>query len=334
MIVLTGASGFLGAHILQQLVASGKKVKALKRAQSDLSFVRRVFEKFGQAGDWQKVEWVDADVLDYFALEDAFVGADTVIHAAAMVSFLEKDRASMYRVNVDGTANVVNACLHQKITDLVFISSIAALGRSDLSEPISEKTPWKNSPDNSWYALSKNAAEREVWRGSEEGLNVLVLNPGVILGYAEWNKSSGKIFTQINKGIPFYTAGSNGFVDVLDVCRALILLLSSNIRNEKFVMVSESVLFKDMMHIVADELKVKAPQKQISPFMLNMTVRLSGLWSKISRKEPVLSKEIAKTAQKNSRYINTKIQESINFKFTPVEQSLRTTATYFKEENI
>ncbi|HEY8367519.1 MAG TPA: NAD-dependent epimerase/dehydratase family protein [Bacteroidia bacterium] len=332
MIVLTGASGFLGAHILQNLLASGYKVRAIIRANSDLSFAKRVVEKYGNAADWNKIDWFEADILDYFSLERAFEGATTVIHAAAMVSFWEKDRAQMYKVNVDGTANVVNACLYCKVKELVYISSIAALGRSDLDEPISEKTPWKNSPDNSWYALSKNAGEREVWRGTEEGLPAIILNPGVIIGYAEWNKSSGKIFSQIKKGIPYYTSGANGFVDVKDVCKALIALLQSEVRNERFVLVSETVPFKKMIEVIASELKVKAPQKEISPLLLKIAVKLSGIWAKISGKEPILSSELAKTSQKQSQYLNTKIQETIHFKFTPVEDSLRRTAQEFEAE--
>lgn len=332
MIVLTGASGFLGAHILQNLLASGYTVRAIKRSNTDLRFAKRVVDKYGVASDWGKIEWFDADILDYFSLESAFEGATTVIHAAAMVSFWEKDRAEMYRVNVDGTANVVNACLYRNVKELVYISSIAALGRSDLDEPISEKTPWKNSPDNSWYALSKNAAEREVWRGTEEGLPAIILNPGVIIGYAEWNKSSGKIFSQIYKGIPYYTSGANGFVDVKDVCKALILLLQSTIRNERFVLVSETISFKKMIDVIASEMKVKAPNKKISPFLLKIAVKASGVWSKISGKEPILSPELAKTSQKQSVYLNNKIQEVIPFTFTPIEYSLRSTAKDFMEE--
>lgn len=334
MIVVTGASGFLGAHILQMLIANGEHVRAIRRNSSDLDFVKRVFHNFGNAHDFEKIEWFDADILDYFSLENAFQNAHTVIHAAAMVSFANKDKAKMYQINVNGTENVVNACLFQNVKDLIFISSIAALGRSDLSEPITESTPWKNSPDNSWYALSKNAAEREVWRGAEEGLNVIVLNPGVIIGYADWNHSSGKIFKSINKGIPFYTSGANGFVDVRDVVNILIKLKDSEIRNEKFILVSETLSFKNMMEIVAQELHVKAPKSSISPNVLKPIIKITNWFSNLTGKDPVLSPDLARTAFKWSEYKNDKIKNTLQFEFKPVAKSLKETAQWFKKEAI
>lgn len=333
MIVITGATGFLGAHVLQMAVAKYGRVKAVIRSSSDLSFVTRVFERYAaDASDIDKVEWVQGDILDYFSLEQAFEGAGTVLHCAATVSFWKKKRAEMYRVNADGTANVVNACLHCGVKNLLYVSSIAALGRADLSEPISEKTPWKNSPENSWYAVSKNAAEREVWRGCEEGLSVLVINPGVILGYADWERSSGRIFKTLAKGTSFYTGGSNGFVDVRDVASALFALYEAGVRNEKFVLVSETLPFKDFFTQMATALHAKVPAKRIGTGWLRLLARLSEGLSALTGKEPALTAEIARTSTQNSIYDNRKIQEAIGFAFTPLSETIRRTAQLYLEE--
>jgi len=333
MIVVTGATGFLGAHILQLAVEKYGKVRAIARPGSDFSFVKRVFMRYaGDVSLLDKVEWVQGDILDYFSLEQAFEGAGTVIHCAATVSFWKKRRAEMYRVNADGTANVVNAALHCGVKDLLFVSSIAALGRADLSEPVSEKTPWKNSPENSWYAVSKNAAEREVWRGSEEGLNVLVVNPGVILGYADWERSSGRIFKTVAGGLPFYTGGSNGFVDVRDVAAALFALYDAGIRAEKFVLVAETRSFKDLLNDIASALQVKAPARSISAGWLRIMARFSEWFAYISGREPAITPEVARTSSQKSSYDNRKIQEKIGFRFTPLSDTIQHTAALYLEE--
>jgi len=333
MIVITGASGFLGAHVLQMAVEKYGHVKALARSSSDLSFVKRVFARYAaDASDIDKVEWVQGDILDYFSLEQAFEGAETVVHCAATVSFWKKKRAEMYRVNTDGTANVVNACLYRGVKNLLYVSSIAALGRADLTEPVSERTPWKNSPENSWYAVSKNAAEREVWRGCEEGLNVIVVNPGVILGYADWERSSGRIFKTLARGMSFYTGGSNGFVDVRDVASALFALYEAGIRNEKFVLVSETLTFRDFLGQMATALKAKIPGRHIGTGWLRLLARLNETFSALTGKEPAITSEIARTFTQNSVYDNRKIQEAIGFTFTPLSETIQRTAQLYLEE--
>lgn len=332
MIVLTGANGFLGAHVLCKLVASGKKVRAIKREDSNLDFVKSVFDRFGNLSDFEKVEWVNADVLDYFSLEDAFEGAQTVIHTAAMVSFGKKNRKSMYQINVLGTAHVVNACLYRKVGTLIHFSSIAALGSSDFSMPVNETSPWKNSPDTSWYARSKQAAESEVWRGVEEGLNALVLNPGVILGYADWNKSSGRIFTRARKGIPGYTTGTNGFVDVQDVVNISMALLDSPIRNERFILVSESLPFKRILELICNEIRAKTPSRSIPEKAMYALANLNEIWSSFSGKEPALTKDLVKSLYKITHYDNSKIKNAISFEFKSVEKSIHETALYFLQE--
>jgi dihydroflavonol-4-reductase len=191
MILVTGGTGLVGSHLLYDLVKSGASVRALKRAGSDLKGVLKTFSFYSQVPEelFSRIQWVEGDIEDMASLEDAMEGADKVYHCAAIVSFLPQDRSAMLRVNVEGTANVVNACLQKQVSKLCHVSSIASLGRNSTSDLVNEETHWKTSPQNSWYAISKYGAEREVWRGAEEGLKVVVVNPSVILGPGSWNKS-------------------------------------------------------------------------------------------------------------------------------------------------
>ena len=190
MIVVTGGTGLVGAHLLYDLCKKHEHVRALKRQNSDLKQVKKTFFYYSHDAEnlFQKIEWVNADVTDYFSLEDAFKDAKQVYHVAAMVSFHEKDNRKMMEINVKGTANVVNAALHHKIEKLCYVSSIAALGRPDANELATEETPWKDSDKSTAYSISKYKAELEVWRGIEEGLNAVIVNPSVILGPAKFSQ--------------------------------------------------------------------------------------------------------------------------------------------------
>ena len=231
MILVTGGTGLVGTHLLYDLVRSGKKVRALKRNSSDISSVKKVFSYYSSDVDelMKEIEWVNADLLDVYTLLDVMEGVTDVYHCAAMVSFEPKHIDEMLRVNIEGTANMVNAALEKGIRKFCHISSIATVGRSEHGAVSTEETFWKSSPDNSNYAISKYGAEREVWRAAEEGLNVVIVNPSLIIGAGNWQQSSSNMFSKAYKGIKFYTDGENGFVDVRDVASVAIKLMESKI---------------------------------------------------------------------------------------------------------
>jgi nucleoside-diphosphate-sugar epimerase len=178
-VLITGGTGFLGAYIIQELVEKGYTVRALRRTDKQPFFI--------PSHIFNKVEWVTGDILDVMSLSDAMEGMDTVIHAAAKVSFLPKEKAELYKINIEGTANVVNMALEKNIRRFVHISSVAAIGRTAKEEVVTEEKKWVQSRMNTYYAISKHYAEMEVWRGMGEGLDVIVVNPTTILGYGDWN---------------------------------------------------------------------------------------------------------------------------------------------------
>ena len=326
MILVTGGTGFLGSYIIKQLVEKGYAVRAIRRS-SKLPFwiSKEIIDT---------VEWMDGDVLDVVALQDAMEGVDTVIHSAAIVSFAKKDRKEMYQVNVEGTANVVNMALEKNVRRLIHISSVAALGRSENGGHVNEEKKWEESKANTHYGKSKFKAELQVWRGISEGLEAVIVNPSTILGYGDWSSSSCAIFKSIYYGFKWYTPGINGFVDVDDVARATILLLESTINEERYIVSGDSWSFQKLQNTIADGFEKKRPYKQTTPFLLSVAWRMEKLKSLFTGKKPLLTKESANVAQSKTWFDNDKILAVLpGFTFTPLEETINKACQLYKSAN-
>ncbi|MBI5372778.1 MAG: SDR family NAD(P)-dependent oxidoreductase [Sphingobacteriales bacterium] len=315
-ILVTGGTGFLGSYIIKELVKKNYPVRAIRRGNKT---------PFWIPGDITgKVEWVEGDILDVVALQDAMEGVDTVIHAAAVVSFSRKERNRLYQVNVEGTANVVNMALEKNVRRLVHISSVAALGRTTGGGHVNEEKKWEDSKVNTHYAKSKFKAELHVWRGISEGLDAVILNPGTILGYGDWSQGSCAIFKQIYKGFPWYTPGINGFVDVEDVARATVLLMESSISEERFIVNGDNWPFKKLQDAMAAGFGKKAPYREATPFLLQSAWRIEKLKSLFTGRRPLLTRESARVAISQTWFDNDKILKALpGFSFTPLEQTIK-----------
>ncbi len=319
---VTGGTGLVGAYLLRYLVRAGVRVRALKRANSPMNLVADVADK---------VEWVEGDILDVATLEEAMRGVTEVYHSAAMISFDPRDRERMFAVNIEGTANVVNMCLLLNVRRLLYVSSIAALGRETGVEEVDESAKWSNSSLNSNYAISKFRGESEVWRGRAEGLNVLVVNPSTILGSGYWDKGSAALFKTVGKGMRYYPAGTTGFVDVRDVAKAMIELMNSDIEGERFILNSENMSWRDFMGLVAEQLGKAAPAKLVSGWSLEVFWRLEWLRSQLSGGTPLLTRETIRNTAHTFYYNNAKVREAIAYEFLPVAASVHETAAQFLE---
>ena len=316
MVLVTGGTGFLGAYIIKHLVEKGYTVRAIRRSNKLPAFIPNEI--------LDKVEWVEGDVLDIVSLEEAMERIDTVIHAAAMVSFSKKEQKLMYQVNVEGTANVVNIAMEKNIKRFVHISSIAAIGRKADGGHVNEATKWEESKVNTHYAKSKYRSELEVWRGISEGLNAVILNPSTILGYSDWNTGSSAIFKNVYNEFKWFTSGVNGFVDVEDVAAATVLLLESTISEERFIINGDHWPFRKLMDTMAENFKKKKPAKEATPFLLGIAWRIEKLKSFFTGKKPLLTKESAKVAVSKTWFDNDKFLEAFpQFSFTPLEQTIR-----------
>jgi dihydroflavonol-4-reductase len=316
MVLVTGGTGFLGSYIIKQLMEKGYAVRAIRRSSKTPSWIPSTV--------FSKVEWVEGDVLDVVSLEDAMEGVDTVIHSAAVVSFVKKDRKAMYQTNVDGTANMVNIALEKNIKRFVHISSVAALGRSAGGGHVNEEKKWEESKVNTHYAKSKYKAEVEVWRGVSEGLNAVILNPSTILGYGDWNSSSCAIFKNIYEGFKWYTTGINGFVDVEDVARAAVLLMESTISEQRFIINGDNWTFKKLQDTIADGFNKKRPSKEATASLMNVAWRIEYIKSIFTGKRPLLTKESARVAISQTYFENAKILNALpGFSFTPLEETIK-----------
>lgn len=316
MVLVTGGTGFLGAYIIKELIEKGYAVRAIRRSAKLPSFV--------SPGILNKAEWVEGDVLDVVSLQDAMEGVDTVIHSAALVSFLKKERKQMYQANVDGTANVVNMALANDVKRLVHISSVAALGRTAGGGHVNEEKKWEESKVNTHYAKSKFKAELEVWRGISEGLEAVILNPSTILGYGNWNNGSCAIFKNIYKGFKWFTPGINGFVDVGDVARAAVLMMESPLSGERYIVNGDTWPFKRLQETIADNFHKKRPSSEATPFLLGLAWRMEKLGSLFSGKKPLLTKESARVAVSKTWFENDKLLKALpGFSFTPLEETIK-----------
>jgi len=331
MIFLTGGTGLVGAHILLKLTESGQKVKALKRKRSSLTVIKNIFSHYKKTDLLKSIEWIEGDLLDLFSLQEGIKGCNTVIHCAAIVSFNPKDFKKMMKINVEGTANIVNICLDNNIDKLAYISSIATLN-DEKNQVRTEDSFWKESKSNSQYAKSKYLSEQEVWRGIEEGLNSIIVNPSVILGPGDWTKGSSQMFEKVWRGLKFYSSGSTGYIDVVDVAKCVVKLLEKEIINERFILNAENKKYRDIFDSIAENLNKPKPHIKVSPLIKEIAWRIEWLKSFITNKSPLITKETANTAMKNKSFSNQKIIKALDYKFIPVEESIKHYSQWFLEE--
>ncbi|HKH63425.1 MAG TPA: NAD-dependent epimerase/dehydratase family protein [Flavitalea sp.] len=315
MVFVTGGTGFLGAYIIKELVIKGIPVRAIRRRNHLPSFI--------PASIFNRVDWRDGDVLDIVGLEESIEGIDTIVHSAAKVSFHDNERRDMFRVNIQGTANIVNLALEKNIRQLIHVSSVAAIGRKNNGAIVTEDKKWEDDKVNTSYAISKYQAEMEVWRGMGEGLQTVIVNPSTILGYGDWNSSSCAIFKTAYTEFPWYTSGVNGFVDVEDVAKAIVLLSEKNISGERFILNADNWSFQQLLTTIASGFGKKPPTRHATPILGGMAWRVEKLKKLFSGKLPLLTRESARVAQSRTFFDNEKILRTLpGFAFTPLQQTI------------
>ena len=323
-VLVTGGTGFIGAYIIKELIQKGYSVRAIRRSNKLPFFI--------SPDILNKAEWVNGDVLDVISLNEALKGVDAVIHSAALVSFLKKERAQMYNTNVDGTANLVNLALEHEVKKLVHISSISALGRTFTGEKVTEEKKWTISKLNSHYGISKHKAEMEVWRGMGEGLDAVIINPSTVLGFGNWHDSSCAIFKNVYKGFKWYTKGINGFVDVEDVAKIAVLLMESNISEERFIISHENWEFQKLFNAMADAFGKRPPSWEATPFLSSIAWRFEKLRSMLNGSKPLITKETALIALSKTFWQNDKILKALpGFSFNSLEQCITNACKNYAE---
>lgn len=319
MILVTGATGLVGSHLIKQL--SENKTPAIatyfSNKPSPLPFIT----------------WINLDILDIVALEEAFVNVTQVYHCAATVSFHPKQKEQLIQNNVQGTANVVNACLNCGVKKLLFVSSVAALGRIRKDEWINETMQWTPETSNSLYGKTKFLAEMEVWRGIGEGLEAVIVNPTIILGCSNWETGSTAIFKNAYNKFPWYTNGVSGFVGVNDVVNAMLMLMNSSIVGERFIVSGWNLPYKMVFTTIAKAFGKKPPTKQVTPLLAAIVWRLEAVKSWFTGKQPLLTKETAATAQAIVQFDNSKLLKAFpTFSYSNFENTIEKICLELKEK--
>ena len=324
MILVTGGTGLVGAHLLLHLVENEDPIKAIYREPKSIEKTKSLFKLYQKEAFFSKIEWIQADIIDVPSLENAFKNIEYVYHCAGLISYDPNDENLLRKINIEGTANIVNFCLEYNIKKLCHVSSIAALGSLASHETeITEETEWNPETPHSDYAISKYGAEIEVWRGHQEGLNVVIVNPGVIFGAGFWNQGSGTFFSAIKKGFPFYTLGSTGYVGVTDVVKIMTQLMKGDITGERFIIVAENSSLKKVIFEIADKLKVKKPTIEAKPWLLNLGWRLDWLVSFVFRTKRKLSKYSASSLLNEDKISSEKIKNALNFEFQSIDNVIQ-----------
>jgi nucleoside-diphosphate-sugar epimerase len=328
MILVTGGTGLVGAHLLLHLIEShsigNEKVRAIYRNVTSIEKTKSLFATYKKESLFEQIEWIQADITEVPSLEIAFQNIDAVYHCAALISFDPKDEDILRKTNIEGTANIVNFSIAYQIKKLCFVSSIATLGDLLPHEKfITEETEWNPEKYHNDYAISKYGAEMEIWRGQQEGLEVIIVNPGVILGPGFREQGSGQLFTKVKKGLKFYTMGSTGFIAVIDVVRIAHQLMQSEIKNERFTLIASNSVFRDILNSMADALDVKQPEIHAKPFFMEILWRLDWFVSNVFQQKRKLTKATAKASYSKNEYSNEKIKSTLNTRFIDIHQYIK-----------
>lgn len=338
MIFVTGGTGLVGAHLLFELTSAGKKVKALKRETSNLQQVLKTFSYYSENSKqlFDKIEWVDGDILDYFSLEKILKGVTEIFHCAAIISFETKERKRMISNNVEGSANLVNAAIENGVGKICHVSSIAALGRMEDGQLSNEETNWVPTKRISGYSESKFFSETEIWRGMEEGLDAVIVNPSIIFGPSNWETGSAKMFKTVWDGMKFYTKGITGFVDVNDVVKAMIQLMDEsnfkNCKSQRFILSAENLSYKTVFSQIAESLEKPKPSIYASNFLLGIVWRVATFVAWIKGKSSLITRDSVANSNSINNFDGSKITRTIDFEYLPITDSIKSTAGFLKRE--
>ncbi len=326
---VTGGSGILGTRLIFDLLQQGEKVRALKRKESPLDTFHKIMQFYSiDENLLHQIEWVEGDINDISSLE-AMEGCAAVYHCAVAVSFFKNDKEKLFNVNAEGTKNMVNAALKNKIRTFCHVSSTAALGGSVVDGKITEEKLWTMDNGRSNYAITKKMAELEVWRGIEKGLNAVIINPSVIIGPGDAHKSSASLFGKVQQGLKFYSHGVNGYVDARDVSALMIKLMRSEISKERFLAISENLSFKEIFDCIAENLNQKKPTLEAKPWMAELIWRFEAMRSFLFKSNPLITKESGAAAFKKVYYSNEKAKTILKHDFIPVRTSIKEISLYY-----
>ncbi len=335
MILVTGATGLVGTHLLIKLTQENHKVRALYRTEDKREQAKKIFLaccKPEDGSSYDTIEWFKGDITDIPSLTLAFNEVTHVYHCAAMISFNPSHYKKLRKTNIEGTANIVNLCLIHTVKKLCYVSSIATLGENSSTSTIDETTEWNPEASHSVYTITKYGAEMEVWRGTQEGLDAVIVNPGIIIGPGFFNSGSGYLFKKIYKGMNYYTTGTTGYVAVNDVVKIMHLLMESPIVNNRYILVGENLSFKTSFTMISEALNKPSPRKRASPFLMKIAYYIQWIGYTLFGYKRSIFRSSIQSAFSISTYKNDKIKKELTYSFSPIKKSVTETASFFLEQ--
>mgnify|MGYP003681900945 CR=1 FL=1 len=333
MVFVTGGTGLVGSHLLLKLTQGNCSVRALYRTAESLKQVKKIFSYYSDEPStlFDKIDWVQGDILDIPSLESAFQLVTQVYHCAAYISFNPSDFKVLERINREGTANIVNMCIATNIHKLCYVSTIGTIGRTVNGKKADEETEWSRQHANP-YAITKYLAEMEVWRGAEEQLKMVIVNPGVILGPGFWENGSGSFFKTASKGYSYYPPGGSGFVSITDVVNSMVNLMNSEIHGERFILVAKNLTYKEILGKIAQSLGKNPPRKSLKIWQLQIGRFLDKLSNLLTGKERTITKSTIYGLKHPSTFNNAKIKKFLEFEFESLDEQIEFSSKLFISE--
>ena len=333
MILITGATGLVGCHLLLELLQNDVQVRALHRKGSDMERVKRVLTYYTHDAEslFDKIQWYQADLLDLAELDAAFQEVTEVYHCAALISFDPADKDRLYDTNVIGTTNIVNLCIQYGIRKICHVSSIAALGDALEHEIITEEVDWDEQTVAN-YAITKYRAEMEVWRGVQEGVPAVIVNPGIIIGPGYWHTGSGTLFKMVAKGQRWYPPGGTGIVTINDVIRSMTALMDSHIQNERFILVNKNMTYKEIFSMIAREFDMPPPDRALKLWQLKVMLPLDWLRAKLRGKSRRLTSDNIRGVSRRKVYDGQKIVNTLPFTYELISEAVYASCQIYKKE--
>ncbi|MGL5787646.1 MAG: NAD-dependent epimerase/dehydratase family protein [Bacteroidales bacterium] len=337
MILVTGGTGLVGGHLLIHLYRKGIPVRALIRKTSSFKQLRLIVDYYQE--DWDMVEnaieWVYGDMTDEESVAAACENIHTVYHCAAVVSFDATDRNALNRINVEGTESICRAAMAKGIQRFCMVSSIAAIGPCRPNqEEADESCQKKESDAGSDYSVSKYQSEEIVLNYIRKGLPAVIVNPGVILGAGLLDRGSMKIYETVKKGIPFYTNGGTGYVDVRDVANVMIRLADLDIKGERYILVAQNATYGELFFAIADAIGVRRPFLRPGKLLLSMLGGLSGFYQRLSGRKVKYTKEVMLAALNRKYYSSDKIKSLLDFEFIPMNESVKDITAWLRRTDL
>lgn len=325
MNLVTGATGIIGSHVVFNLLQSNEFVIAGKQKQSDVLKVKKLFSYYTKNYQelFDKIRWIDIDLLDIYSIEAALENVNCIYHCAGMVSFNKKDKAKLYQINEIGTTNIVNACLNKNIKSLCYVSSISTINNLDYKLPLNEDVFWKKSGKESDYSISKYNAEREVWRGIEEGLSAVIVNPGIVLSPGFWDQSSSVLFNTCFKGNKFYTNGSSAYIGAFDLSAIMLELVSAKKFGSRFIIIENNYSYHFILSEIQKQLNKTPPSIKISKWLMKLGRLASQIAAIFSKKNPIISSSMINSAFNVQIFSNQKILAFTKTQIMPINQVIK-----------